>query len=111
MPRKENKVSGNELQEEPGHVAATPKEGAALNPPSEIASKTPNGGTLGQHWMAEGPSASKLGSSSRLASQEEVRVMVEAALNAAAPPEVEEDCGRGKRKRTVCTYKEPGMRG
>jgi hypothetical protein len=73
-------------------------------------------GNLGGHTHLEIPAAERppgipgAALMERMASPEEVRLMVQAAELAASPVAVEEDFGRGKRRRTVGSYKEQGVR-
>jgi len=86
------------------------KEASAKVSIPEGGSGTPSGDGLRNRMGRVVPGTPSPEAGGRLASHEEVRAMVEAAEAAAAPAEVEEDCGRGKRRRTVGTYKEPGMK-
>jgi len=109
-PPSKSSGGGQDPRSGPGHNANT-------QGPSAPTSK-PNTGNLGGQAPAplEGADAGVCPGipvpavGARMASHEEVRWMVEAAELAASPVAVAEDFGRGKRRRTVGTYKEPGLK-
>jgi hypothetical protein len=81
-----------------GPLAAVGKLGSQTHVPSKSADAGVSSGVPG------------LALGARMASPEEVRWMVEAAELVASPVAVAEDFGRGKRQRTVGSYKESDLK-